>query len=53
MLDHLLIQSAARYPDRTAVVDGAESISYRELEESSARLAGELAARGAGPGLPW
>ena len=50
MLDHLLIESAARYPDRTAVVDGAESISYRELDESSARLASELVARGAGPG---
>jgi amino acid adenylation domain-containing protein len=50
MLDQLLIESAARYPDRTAVVDGPESISYRELEEASARLAGELAARGAGPG---
>jgi amino acid adenylation domain-containing protein len=50
MLDQLLIESAARYPDRTAVIDGPESISYRELEEASARLAGELAARGAGPG---
>lgn len=50
MLDHLLIESAARFPDRTAVVDGPESISYRQLEEASARLAGELGARGAGPG---
>jgi amino acid adenylation domain-containing protein len=50
MLDQLLIESAARYPDRTAVIDGPESISYRELEEASGRLAGELAARGAGPG---
>jgi amino acid adenylation domain-containing protein len=50
MLDHLLIASAARYPDRTAVIDGAESLSYRELDQSSARLAGELVARGAGPG---
>src|SRR6476661_1561210 len=50
MLDHLLIQSATTYPDRTAVVDGSDSISYRALEEASARLAGELAARGVGPG---
>jgi amino acid adenylation domain-containing protein len=50
MLHHLLIESAARYPDRTAVVDRAQSMTYRELDESSARLAGELAARGAGPG---
>src|SRR6478672_6765010 len=50
MLDHLLIESAARHPDRTAVVDGAESISYRELDNGSARLASELVAHGAGPG---
>jgi amino acid adenylation domain-containing protein len=50
MLHHLLIESAAGYPDRTAVVDRAESMTYRELDESSARLADELAARGAGPG---
>ena len=50
MLDDLLIESAARYPDRTAIVDGAKSISYRELDESSARLAIDLVAQGAGPG---
>ncbi|HEX4524736.1 MAG TPA: amino acid adenylation domain-containing protein [Casimicrobiaceae bacterium] len=50
MLDDLLIGSAAKYPDRTAVIDGADSISYRDLDESSARLAGELVARGAGRG---
>src|SRR6185295_9787651 len=50
MLDRLLIESAARYPDRTAVVDGAESISYRELNDSSALLASELVSHGAGPG---
>lgn len=50
MLHHLLIESAARYPDRTAVVDGADSMTYRELDESSAHLAGELVARDVGPG---
>jgi amino acid adenylation domain-containing protein len=50
MLHHLLIESAARYPDRTAVVDGAESMTYRELDESSGRLAFDLAAHGVGPG---
>lgn len=50
MLHDLLIQSAARFPDRTAVVDRTESMTYRELDLSSARLASELAARGAGPG---
>jgi len=50
MLHHLLIESAAKYPDRTAVIDRAESMSYRDLDRASARLADELAARGAGPG---
>src|SRR5215472_14231033 len=50
MLHRLLIESAARYPDRTAVVDRTMSMTYRELDAASARLAGELAARGVGPG---
>jgi amino acid adenylation domain-containing protein len=43
--------SAARFPDRTAVIapDGA-SLTYRELDERAARLAGFLAARGVRPG---
>ena len=48
MLHHLLIESAARYPHRTAVVDRAQSMTYRELDEASARLASQLVARGAG-----
>jgi L-proline---[L-prolyl-carrier protein] ligase len=50
MLHHLLRESAARHPDRTAVIDRAESMTYRELDEASARLAGELRARGVRPG---
>jgi amino acid adenylation domain-containing protein len=50
VLHQLLIESAARHPHRTAVVDGGESITYRELDEASLRLANELRARGAGPG---
>lgn len=50
MLHDLLIESAARYPDRTAVIDRMEAMTYRELDESSARLAGELCAHGVGPG---
>ena len=50
MLDDLLIESAARHPWRVAVVDRTESMTYRELEAASARLASELAAHGAGPG---
>ncbi|HTS22256.1 MAG TPA: amino acid adenylation domain-containing protein [Casimicrobiaceae bacterium] len=50
MLQHLLIQSAARHPDRTAAVDREASLSYRELEKASARLAEALRSRGVGPG---
>jgi amino acid adenylation domain-containing protein len=50
MLHQLLIESAARYPNRIAVVDRGASMTYRELDESSARLAAELAALEAGPG---
>jgi L-proline---[L-prolyl-carrier protein] ligase len=50
MLHDLLIRSAATHPDRTAVVDRAESMTYRELDAASARLAEELIARGAEPG---
>jgi amino acid adenylation domain-containing protein len=50
MLHHLLTASAARDPDRTAVVDRAESMTYRELDTASARLAAELTARGVGSG---
>jgi amino acid adenylation domain-containing protein len=50
LLHHLLLESAARYPDRTAVIDRAEPMTYRELDAASARLSRELIARGAGPG---
>ena len=50
MLPQLLIEAAARYPDRTAVVDRAEAMSYRELDDASRSLAGELIARGVGSG---
>ncbi len=50
MLHYLLQESAARDPDRTAVVDRGQSLTYRELDRASARLADELRSRGAGPG---
>jgi len=50
MLHDLLRESAARHPDRSAVVDRAQSMSYRELDQASARLAAELRSRGAAPG---
>ena len=50
MLHHLLRDGAARFPERPAVVDRAESMTYRELDAASSRLAEELCAHGAGPG---
>ena len=49
-LPDLLIESAARHGDRSAVVDRGESMTYAELDAASARLAGELSARGIGAG---
>lgn len=39
LLHHLLSESAARYPDRNAVVFKDRTITYAELEESSNKLA--------------
>jgi amino acid adenylation domain-containing protein len=50
MLHDLLTESAARDPHRTAIIDRAESVTYRELDAASARLADELIARGVGSG---
>ncbi|WAJ47599.1 amino acid adenylation domain-containing protein [Mycobacterium sp. Aquia_216] len=45
----LLAAAVAADPDRTAVVDGARSLSYREIDESSTRLARLLIEAGVGP----
>ncbi|WP_260639566.1 non-ribosomal peptide synthetase [Streptomyces angustmyceticus] len=45
----MLAEQAARTPAATALVHGDESVSYRELDERSNRLARELIARGIGP----
>src|SRR5215470_1042383 len=50
VLQQLIVDSAARHPERTAVVDRDASMTYRELDEASLRLAEELRARGVGPG---
>lgn len=39
-------------PDSVAVVFGESSLTYRELDARSSRLAGHLAARGVGTGTP-
>ncbi|MFI5843335.1 amino acid adenylation domain-containing protein [Catenuloplanes sp. NPDC051500] len=40
---------AARTPDAVAVLAGERSLTYRELDDRAAELAGRLIARGAGP----
>ncbi|WP_459973699.1 amino acid adenylation domain-containing protein, partial [Mycobacterium sp. MUNTM1] len=46
----LFAEWVARTPDAVAVTSEARSMTYRELDEASNRLAHSLAAAGAGPG---
>ncbi|MCX2747867.1 long-chain fatty acid--CoA ligase [Arthrobacter sp. MI7-26] len=48
----ILAESAARTPDATAIVVGAEETTYRALWEQTRAYAGALRARGIGPGDP-
>ncbi|AHH99493.1 amino acid adenylation domain-containing protein [Kutzneria albida] len=48
-LPELFARQAAATPDRVALVAGAESVTYAELNERANRLAHELIAAGAGP----
>jgi amino acid adenylation domain-containing protein len=50
LLHHLLAQSAGRYPDKVALVAPNGSLSYRELDEQSNRLANRLIAQGLAKG---
>jgi fatty-acyl-CoA synthase len=43
---------AARHPDRVALVDDEGSLTYREIDQRTDRLAGELRARGVTVGAP-
>jgi len=45
-----LLQSAARLPAKTAIIDETSSCTYEQLAEKSSRLAGYLAAHGIQPG---
>jgi acyl-CoA synthetase (AMP-forming)/AMP-acid ligase II len=42
--------AAARFPERTAIIDDDGALSYRELQRKSEALAHELVDAGAGPG---
>jgi amino acid adenylation domain-containing protein len=46
LVHELLASSAARFPERTAVVDGERSATYAELDAAANRLAWLLAASG-------
>ncbi|MER6197105.1 amino acid adenylation domain-containing protein [Streptomyces sp. NPDC001586] len=48
----LFERQAAATPEAVAVVSGARSLTYRELDERANRLANGLIARGAGPETP-
>jgi amino acid adenylation domain-containing protein len=50
LLPHLLSHAASQYPDQTAVVAGADSLTYRELDRLSDLLAGVLATSGVARG---
>ncbi|MGE5290772.1 MAG: long-chain-fatty-acid--CoA ligase [Micromonosporaceae bacterium] len=45
-----LLRTAARYPDRVALRLDEQAMSYKDLDEASARAAGWLRGRGIGPG---
>ncbi|MET7772350.1 amino acid adenylation domain-containing protein [Nocardia sp. NPDC005366] len=49
ILPDLLAAAVAVYPDGVAVVDGARTLTYRELDEQSNRLARMLIQAGAAP----
>jgi mycobactin peptide synthetase MbtE len=46
----LFTDQAARTPDRAAVLDGSSALTYRELDERSARLAGVIREHHVGTG---
>ncbi len=49
-LHEVFAETAARWPDRTAVSDGQCSLRYDELDRAATRLASQLRSLGAGPG---
>src|ERR1700686_3146074 len=46
----LLKRAAARFPDRTALTDGARRVTFTEIERDANRFANYLASRGLKPG---
>ena len=50
LLHHLLSESAKTYPNRNAIICKSESITYRELDQISNKLANVLTETGVGKG---
>ncbi|MBS3758367.1 MAG: AMP-binding protein, partial [Desulfobacterales bacterium] len=50
MIHHFLENSAARYPDKTAVIHDAQRATYREINDRADNLARCLQANGIAPG---
>jgi amino acid adenylation domain-containing protein len=46
LLQHLLAKAAREFPDKTAVICGGESVTYRELDELADKLAATLLENG-------
>ena len=53
LLQHLLRDSAARAPQRPAVADGGQVLTYAELDALSDQVARALLAQGVAPGTGW
>ncbi|MEN8140585.1 MAG: AMP-binding protein [Thermodesulfobacteriota bacterium] len=49
-VQHFLRESAARYPDKVAVIQGRERITYAQLASRAGRVANRLQAKGLLPG---
>ena len=50
ILADLLEATARRMPDKTALVDGLQSLTYAELDRAASRAASRLTEAGIGPG---
>jgi amino acid adenylation domain-containing protein len=50
VLPDLLTEAADQFPDRTAVIDGARSCTYADLDDYASRIAHALRRWGVGPG---
>ncbi len=52
-LPELLLAHADRFGVKIAFADAHRSVTYRELERRTGRLAGHLAGEGFSPGTVW